>query len=344
MAKSDPVFLVGLRRVHEGQMVEYIISSNWPWGVVALARGKDLLESGASALDSIEETIRIVEDDPTATSVGTGGLPNADGELELDASIMDGTNMRAGAVAALQMTKNPISVARKVMELTPHVLLAGEGAKKFARQCGFPEYNSLTAEAVTTWKRLRETMVSSYGDPKSMKKTFDEILGYDTDIETLAKSLMAVYGQHLGGTVGVLARDSRRNVAAGASTSGWAMRFPGRVADTAITGAGTYANKVAAATATGVGEVSIRQSLSKMVCDLVESGLAPEVACETALRKVLSVEKFSHLIAVTCIDVECNVGGSCTKAGFQYQYMRRGDSKPVIVRPEPVSREEESAR
>jgi len=295
-----------------------------------------LLEQGASALDSIEETIRIVEDDPTATSVGTGGLPNADGVLELDASIMDGTNMRAGAVAALQMTRNPISVARKVMELTPHVLLAGEGAKKFARQCGFPEFNPLTAEALAAWRKLRRAMASSSGDPVAMKKTFDEVLGYDTDIEVLAKSLIAVYGQHLGGTVGVLARDVRHHIAAGASTSGWAMRFPGRVADTAITGAGTYANKLAAATATGVGEVSIRQSLSKSVCDLVESGLKPDAACETALRKVIAVEKFRHLIAVTCIDVECNVGGSCTKPGFQFQYMRSGDAQPVIVRPEPL--------
>jgi beta-aspartyl-peptidase (threonine type) len=320
-------------------MVEFIVSSNWPWGVVALRRGKEVLERGASALDSIEETIRMVEDDPTATSVGTGGLPNADGVLELDASIMDGTNMRAGAVAALQMTKNPISVARKVMELTPHVLLAGDGAKKFARQCGFPEYDPLTAQAVATWKKLRETMLSSVHDPTSMKRTFDEILGYDTDIETLAKSLMAVYGEHLGGTVGVLARDERRNIAAGASTSGWAMRFPGRVADTAITGAGTYANKVAAATSTGVGEVAIRHSLARSVCELVESGLMPDAACEAALRKVLAKEKFKHLIAVTCIDIECNVGGSCTKSGFQYQYMLSGDSQPVIVRPEPIRAE-----
>ncbi len=317
-------------------MLEFVITSNWPWGVAALERGKALLESGSSALDSIEETIRIVEDDPAATSVGTGGLPNADGVLELDASIMDGTNMRAGAVAALQMTRNPISVARKVMELTPHVLLAGEGAKKFARQCGFPEFDPLTSEAIETWKKLKSAMLSLHGDPAAMKKTFDQLLGYDTDIAVLASSLMAVYGQHLGGTVGVLARDTKGNIAAGASTSGWAMRFPGRVADTAIVGAGTYANRVAAATATGVGEVSIRQALSKTVCDLVESGLEPEAACKTALTRVVEAEKFRHLIAVTCVDVRCNVGGSATKAGFQYQYMRPGDQGPTIVRPEPL--------
>lgn len=316
---------------------KFAICSNWPWGLAALAKGSEILGEAGTALDAVELTIRTVEDDPAATSVGTGGLPNADGVLELDASIMDGTKMRAGAVAGLQMTKNPISVARKVMEQTPHVLLAGEGALKFARQCGFPDFDPLTPEARATWRRLRTAMVESK-DTRSMKATFDKLLGYDTEVETLSKSLKAVYGKHLGGTVGVLARDSRRNMASGASTSGWAMRFPGRVADTAIIGAGTYANKVAAATATGVGEVSIRQGLSKAVCDLVESGVEPQEACERALRKVVSVERFTHLIAVTCVDIGCSVGGSCTKAGFQFQYMRAGDEEPLVVRPEPLSR------
>jgi N4-(beta-N-acetylglucosaminyl)-L-asparaginase len=111
------------------------------------------------------------------------------------------------------------------------------------------------------------------------------------------------------------------------------------MANTAITGAGTYANKMAAATATGVGEVSIRQGLSKSVCDLVESGLRPQAACEAALRRLLASEKFTHMIAVTCIDARCDVGGSSTKSGFQFQYMRRGDSQPVIVHPEPVRTE-----
>ena len=118
-------------------MREFVLASNWSWGVQALVKGRQLLDQGSAALDAVEEAIRVVEDDPTATSVGTGGLPNAEGVLELDASIMDGTTLRAGGVAALQMTKNPISVARKVMEVTPHVLLAGEGAQKFARRCGF---------------------------------------------------------------------------------------------------------------------------------------------------------------------------------------------------------------
>lgn len=128
-------------------MGKFVIASDWWWGVEAVLKGSDLLKKGRSALDTVEESIRVVEDNPNVNSVGTGGMPNADGVLELDASIMDGTNLRGAGVACLQMTKNPISVARKVLELTPHVLIAGQGAVQFARLCGFPEYDPLTTEA-----------------------------------------------------------------------------------------------------------------------------------------------------------------------------------------------------
>jgi N4-(beta-N-acetylglucosaminyl)-L-asparaginase len=116
------------------------------------------------------------------------------------------------------------------------------------------------------------------------------------------------------------------------------MHFPGRVADTGIIGAGTYANRVAAATATGVGEVAIRHALSKKVCDLVESGFSPNQACESALLEVSSIEKLEHLLAVMCIDKRGEVGGATTKSGFQYQFVTSERAEHVIVRPNPVER------
>ena len=224
-------------------MSNFLIASDWSWGIEAVLKGRELLAYGGSALDAVEVAVRTVEDNPNVDSVGTGGLPNADGVAELDASIMDGTNLRAGAVTALQMTKNPISVARKVMELTPHVLLAGEGATKFARQCGFPEYDPLTPEAREKWKKLRSAIFFPETDELS-KKSFQETgvgPGYDSlkVVERLAESLRAVYGKSHD-TVGVLATDPHKQIAAGTSTSGWAMRFPGRVADSSIIGAGNY--------------------------------------------------------------------------------------------------------
>jgi isoaspartyl peptidase/L-asparaginase-like protein (Ntn-hydrolase superfamily) len=319
-------------------MPKFVIASDWSWGVEAVLKGRGALANGRSALDAVEEGIRAVEDNPNVDSVGTGGLPNAEGVMELDASIMDGTNLSAGAVTCLRMTKNPISVARKVMELTPHVLLAGEGATIFARRCGFPEYDPLTLEAREKWKKLRKAIFSP--ESEASKKTFQEMgvgPGYDSlkIIERLAESLKSVMGTSHG-TVGVVAADQEKHIAAGTSTSGWAMRFPGRVADSSVIGAGNYANGKAAASSTGVGETAIRHCLTKKICDLVEDGLSPTEACEKALLNVLSREKIDYIIGVICVDVNYNVGGACTREGFQYEYMRPEDTAPVIIQPNPV--------
>jgi isoaspartyl peptidase/L-asparaginase-like protein (Ntn-hydrolase superfamily) len=315
-------------------MSEFMIASDWSWGVEAVLKGAHLLRKGYCALDAVEEAIRVVEDNPRVNSVGTGGLPNAEGVLELDAGIMDGTNLRAGAVTCLQMTKNPISVARKVMELTPHVLLAGQGATEFARRCGFPEHDPLTPEARETWKKLGKAILSPETD-ESAKNIFQNLAGYDSDVDRLARALRSWLGTSHG-TVGVVATDQQRQVAAGTSTSGWAMRFPGRVADSSVIGAGTYANRTASASSTGIGETAMRHCLTKDICDLVEEGLSPTEACETALLKMMSLEKFDHIVGVICVDVNYNTGGACTKTGFQFEYMGSEDTAPVIVYPKPV--------
>ena len=318
-------------------MGNFIIASDWEWGVEAVLEGRELLARGGSALDAVETAIRMVEDNPKVDSVGTGGLPNVDGVTELDASIMDGTNLRAGGVTCLRMTRNAISVARKVMELTPHVLIAGQGATEFARRCGFPEYDPLTPEAREKWRKLRKAIFfpDESGETPFLKPGVAP--GYDStkSIQLLTESLRKVYGK-VHDTVGVLATDMGKHIVAGTSTSGWAMRFPGRVSDSSVIGAGNYANKTAAASSTGIGEKAIKHCVTKSICDLVEDGMSPVDACETALRKMLSRERFDHIIGVICIDVDCRVGGACTQEGFQYEYMTIKDTKPVIVRPKPI--------
>jgi beta-aspartyl-peptidase (threonine type) len=318
-------------------MPEFVIASDWAWGVQAVVKGKEKLAGGSTAIDAVEAAICMVEDDPTCNSVGTGGLPNAEGTLELDASIMEGETMKAGGVTCLTKTRNPISVARKVMELTPHVLLAGAGATEFARHCGFAEYDPLTARSIDQWKKLRSQVFGAKNDEDGRKNYLDltsEHYGQSTVLK-LTKALRSnLIKSH--GTVGVLAVDQCQRTCAGTSTSGWPLRFPGRVADSSIIGAGTYANKKAAATATGVGETAMRYCLAKEVCDLVSEGKTPNEACETALLKITMSETFDHLIAVLCVNSKCEVGGASTKDGFQYEYMTSSTSKPIIVVPKPV--------
>jgi len=321
-------------------MPEFIVASDWPWGVQAVLKGREILANGLGALDAVEAGICVVEDDPTCESVGTGGIPNALGVLELDACIMDGSTMRAGAVTCLTMTKNPISVARKVMELTPHVLLAGQGATDFARRCGFAEYNPMTSNSLAAWRRLRDAVFSAKADEAAQQgylQATTKDYGSDTVLQLTRALRSRIDMSH--GTVGVLVTDRNRNTAAGTSTSGWPLRFPGRVADSSVIGAGTYATGKAAASATGVGETAIRHCLTREVCELVEGGKTPTEACEAALLRMQSLEKFDHLAAVICIDSDCNVGGASTRSGFQFEYMRSTDREPVIVIPNPVHRE-----
>lgn len=319
-------------------MSDFIVASDWPWGVQAVLKGREILANGSTAIDAVEGAIRVVEDDPTCESVGTGGIPNVQGLLELDASIMDGSTMKAGAVTCLTMTKNPISVARKVMEVTPHVMLAGQGATEFARQCGFAEYNPLTASSLTKWKKMRDAIFDAKTGEIAQQSYLElttKDYGHATVLQLTEALRSRISTSH--GTVGVLVTDRTRHTAAGTSTSGWPLRFPGRVADSSVIGAGTYATGKAAATATGVGETAMRHCLTKKVCELVEEGKTPTEACEAALLQMQSIEKFDHLAAVICIDADFNVGGASTRPGFQYEYMRASDREPIIVIPKPTN-------
>lgn len=209
----------------------------------------DILSQAGTALDAVEAGVKVIEADPEIQSVGLGGMPDKDGNVTCDASIMDSEG-NAGAVAYLQNILHPISVARKVMEETDHVLLAGEGALAFARSQGFPEVNLLTEKSRSDWK-----------------KKFPPENTHDT--------------------IAMLAQDAQGNLAGACTTSGMAFKLPGRVGDSPIIGAGLYVdNEVGAAGATGVGEWVLKYCASFLVVEFMRWGDPPDVACRKVIERM----------------------------------------------------------
>ena len=209
----------------------------------------DVLRAGGSALDAVEVASRLVEDNTEDHSVGTGGYPNSQGDVELDASLMEGTTRRAGAVAALQNYPNPISIARAVMEHLPqHVLLAGAGAAEFAASRGFSTRDLLTEPAAEAFRQKRFTL-----------------FGEEYSFDGLAVRKTSGAAQSFG-TVNFLALDGSGKMASAVSTSGWAFKHPGRVGDSPLIGAGNYCDdRFGACACTGLGEWAIRASTARTV-------------------------------------------------------------------------------
>ncbi len=222
-------------------------------GNVGIDEAMRVLRAGGSAVDAVEAGIRLVEANPDDHTVGYGGYPNLVGQVELDAAIMDGRDLSAGAVGALQGYPYAISVARKVMDTLPHVFLVGEGAARFAAEMGFEHCALLTEEARETWaRRLREDWPGEDLDRLTQRRDLSQWVSITTDPER-AK-----------GTVNFLAQDLHGNLCSGVSTSGWAWKYPGRIGDSPVIGAGLYAdNRFGAAACTGMGEMAIRASTAR---------------------------------------------------------------------------------
>ncbi len=258
-------------------MIVVIASRN---GEKAVKEAMRVLRGGGSILDAVEEGVKMVEDDPSDQSVGYGGLPNLLGKVELDASIMEGSSLRAGAVAGVRHFKNPISIARRVMEQTPHLLLVGEGADGFARLQGFQEADLLTPEAKKQYEQLANGKAVLYTE--AYRKIQGELMQwYRRYVESKKDS---------GGTVNLIARDAAGNLAVGVSTSGLALKLPGRTGDSPIIGAGNYAdNRAGAAACTGRGELAIRVCLAKHVVDMMRQGTKVQAACIDGIRKILQL-------------------------------------------------------
>ncbi len=232
----------------------------------AVEAGFSVLESGGDAIDACEKAVNVLEDDPVFNA-GTGSALTLDGQCAMDASIMRGSTLEVGAVADVRNVKNPISLARKVMEETDHVLLVGEGAEKFARIMGFPPYDPITEDRKREWEALREKVLNG----RSLRhwKKLSELIRKHPEI--------------LHGTVGCVALDEKGEIAAGTSTGGVFLKLFGRVGDTPIPGAGTYATIYGGASATGIGEAIMRTLLAKTVVDFMKIGLSAQKAAEAGI-------------------------------------------------------------
>mgnify|MGYP000058946927 CR=1 FL=1 len=252
----------------KGRMVA-ISSGN---GLRATAKAMELLKQGADPLDAVIAGVNIVENDPNDVSVGYGGLPNEEGVVELDASVMHGPTHNAGAVAALRNIKNPSRVAKLVMERTAHVLLVGEGALKFARAHGFKEENLLTEKSRRIWLRWKETLS-------------DRDYWYPPKSDELEEELQSYVSSH--GTINCCALDANGNLAGVTTTSGFFFKIPGRVGDSPIIGAGLYVdNNIGAAGSTGLGEANLLTLASFQVVNLMGEGLSPEEAGLRVLKMI----------------------------------------------------------
>jgi N4-(beta-N-acetylglucosaminyl)-L-asparaginase len=254
-------------------------------GTEAITKAMKMITNGSDALDAVIAGVNIVEDDPKDDSVGYGGLPNEDGEVELDAAVMHGPSYRAGAVAALKNIKNPSKVARVVMERSDHVLIVGEGALKFAKAHGFKEENLLTDESREKWLKWKENLSKEddWLPPRSIE---------DSDIGEYMKSYFRHYG-----TIHCSALDLNGNLSCVTTTSGLAYKIPGRVGDSPIIGAGLYCdNEVGSAGSTGRGEANLINCNSVMIVEWMRQGKSPEEACLLACKRVNERVKEKRLL------------------------------------------------
>lgn len=258
-----------------------IVISTWDFGVAANADAWKILSTNGEALDAVESGVKVPEADVKNQTVGYGGLPDRDGIVTLDACIMDHLG-NCGAVLALEQIKHPISVARLVMEKTPHVMLAGDGALQFALQQGFKKENLLTENSKKSWEKWLTTA------------KYEPMSNIENKLYEKAAPQKLPGNQYNHDTIGMLALDTHGNLAGACTTSGMAYKLHGRIGDSPIIGAGLYIdNEVGGATATGVGEEVVRNVGSFLVVELMRQGYSPEEACKEAVMRIIKKKKDS---------------------------------------------------
>jgi N4-(beta-N-acetylglucosaminyl)-L-asparaginase len=262
-------------------------------GLKATEKAMEMIRAGADTLDAVVAGVNIVEDDPNDTSVGYGGLPNAEGDVELDASVMHGPTKRAGAVASIRNIKNPSKVAKLVMERTDHLLLVADGALRFALAHGFKKEDLLTEQSRTIWLRWKETMSDrdAWGPglaapdtpPASAPRGSNR---QEAEWLALAEQIIA---SPPTGTINCIAVNERGDISGTTTTSGLAFKIPGRVGDSPLIGCGLFVdNEVGAAGSTGRGEECIKINGAHTVVEMMRRGMSPTDACLEALKRVAS--------------------------------------------------------
>lgn len=269
-----------------------LILSTWRHGLPANEAAMKVLSEGGKVIDAVEQGVKVVEADPENGSVGLSGMPDRDGRVTLDACIMDGSGF-CGSVCGLEHIKHPISVARKVMDETPHVLLVGEGALEFALSKGFPkEKNTLNEAQHKGWQDWLKT--SNY-------KPIINIENHDT--------------------IGLVGMDAAGNFAGACTTSGLAFKLHGRVGDSPIIGAGLYVdNEVGAATSTGLGEAVLRTLGSFLIVELMRQGMSPQDACVEAVRRIIKLHP-NHKdfqVGFLAVNKKGQIGAHAMQKGFNY--------------------------
>jgi N4-(beta-N-acetylglucosaminyl)-L-asparaginase len=288
-----------------------VILATWAPNTKAVEAAQKALKDGKGLLSAIEEGIWVPESDPKDMSVGYGGLPDRDGKVTLDACIMNGDG-RCGSVLFMEHIKHPISVARKVMENTPHLYLAGQGALEFALAQGFEKENLLSSQSKEAYEKW---LGKGEYDPLETSKRLQEMI------------------QHQHDTIGLLIRGADGQLAGGCSTSGLAYKIRGRVGDSPIIGAGLYAdNEAGAATATGVGEEIARVCGAHLIVELMRQGKTPEAACRIAVERIYKWNK-DRIDAVQVGFIAVNKAGDygayAMHANFSY-VVSEGDQAQVL--------------
>ncbi len=288
-------------------------SSNARIGIQAAI---DILGNGGTALDAAVAAVKLIEDSLDDNSVGTGGIPNLLGQVELDASIMHGKNLASGAVGAVKGYPNPIEIARKVMEITPHVMLAGEGAELFAKYHGFSTAELLTDEARDIWKSRIES-----GGPGEQKIDEDRFELFNKAVADWAKLLH----KEIYGTTNVIVRDDNGDIVTAVSTSGWGFKWPGRLGDSPIIGAGNYAdNRFGGAACTGRGEMAIRSATAHSVIMYLRHGKSLDAAVREAMEDLNQLAdpfaERSNTMNIVAMDPEGQVTAASTGDTATYVY------------------------
>ncbi len=302
-----------------------VASENGRYGLLA---AMELLRAGRSAIDAVEAACRVVEDDPNDHSVGYGGVPNLLGDVELDASLMDGRTLHSGAVAAVRGYANPITLARRVMEELPHVLLVGRGAEQFAAELKQAPANQLTEEALAIWgQRFHERNVT-IGTTENLREKA-RILCEPVQLRD-RKPNPAKDGRL--GTVNFLAIDQAGNMASAVSTSGIAWKYPGRVGDSPIIGAGNYCdNRYGAVACTGMGELAIRASTARSVILYLKQGKSIHEAGLEALRDIYALDHiYDRRMNFIVLTPNGDHAGFTTVPGSQYLYMTAAMDEPQL--------------